>query len=420
MASSKAIRAIFFAAIVSCALAHSFLLDPPADWHNKNKAECRIGGPPGFTGDNCPGPCIDERSYFYKNDAAVTRWRRGQKVTIRWARNNHRHGFVRLSLVSKEHRMDKTEHAKGAFHYTCYESNRKVCNGDKYHCGTDMYIYETYVTVPTHLKNGRYVLGWSWYGAFDRESKQNRFVFGDYYSCAHIEIVGDDKPTGRPRKLFVTDSKHKGTCRSVTNKLGRCWKEPCPRGGNLSPAEMLPPGFKGVGFKDGKDDDDDDSEPTPHESDESDNGPASPEPVVPRAKVGAPVPIDKCKCASGRRSLSHGLTDMRVLRLKRDGQEDVSTGCLCRYTSIGLSNYKHGLTIIAETKGSVGAVRFFQNDQLIQTEVKVKYALAGNNGAIYHQWYPPAVDKVVNIRVEVLDENMEAIDTRSFRVIVRN
>lgn len=117
--------------------AHSFLSIPRGDYKTLNKAECRTGGPPHAPNDNCPGPCFKESSFLYNRRARnETTFRRGQQTEIVWTRNNHQGGFIRLSLVPADQRMDKTAHDKNAFWFGCFTMGERSCNS-RATCGTD-------------------------------------------------------------------------------------------------------------------------------------------------------------------------------------------------------------------------------------------------------------------------------------------
>eukprot|EP00171_Calliarthron_tuberculosum_P000892 IDg892t1 len=187
------------------ASSHSYLLTPHPDWRNPWRAHCRRGGPAGEEPDNCPGPCIPwESEWFVNRTAPTTEWSRGQRVRVSWARNGHRNGFVRLALVPRADRMNLEAHARGTFHYACWDGNQRACDAERYNCGTDIYTYETNATVPA--------------------------LPDDYWSCANIRVRGGepvDAPSTPLRATFAPGN-HKGTCTATTNIIGECQVEPCP------------------------------------------------------------------------------------------------------------------------------------------------------------------------------------------------
>lgn len=206
------------------AKAHSFLLEPIADWRSVNRPHCRLGGPPGAPPDDCHGPCIPWGSWFMNKSAPTTIWQRGGQVIVKWARNNHRNGFVRLALVKRSNRMNFTAHEQAAFHYACWDGNMKACEEDQY-CGTDVSLYETTATVP-NVPDGDYVLGWTWFGGFGTDGV-TRYNYADYWSCANIRVRGGH-PVGNERTKPAFKSGHDvDSCSAMTNRIGDCRVEPC-------------------------------------------------------------------------------------------------------------------------------------------------------------------------------------------------
>lgn len=236
--------------LVGCARAHSFLIEPTADWTNNGQPECRIGKPDGpefdhFEAMNCPGPCgetgvIRGGAEFFSESKGHTKLSRGQKLYMKWTKNNHQNGFVRFTLVPKSERMNKDAHNRFAFHYACWEAGEVGCeHGDE--CGTDEknMRYQTEVEIPRIFPDGEYILGWSWYGGSKYIDGSEKAEYGDYWSCSNIEIHGgidgngawqDDKnheaeytPVFEPG----LNDKSKTQCKSAVNALGVCATEPC-------------------------------------------------------------------------------------------------------------------------------------------------------------------------------------------------
>lgn len=230
---------------------HSFLIHPEADWLDRKQPECRIGKPDGpqfdsFAPMNCPGPCgqtglLQDRGwYFFSEDQGHTKLSRGQKMYMKWTRNNHFSGFVRFTLVPKSERMNKGVHDKFAFHYSCWEAGEVGCDAND-ECGTDemRLRYQTEVEIPRIFPDGEYILGWSWYGGSKHIDGSDKAEYGDYYSCANVEIHGsingngawqDDKGhESEYTPVFIPGMNDKGLtkCKSAVNRLGVCVTEPC-------------------------------------------------------------------------------------------------------------------------------------------------------------------------------------------------
>ena len=223
--------------LIDNAEAHSFLINPPSE--AQNLLWCRRGGPREGT-DNCPGPCVSA-PWQLKQRPPVIVYRRGQDVSFSWARNTHIGGFVRFALVPIKDRMRKDAHEKYSFHYTCYDSGKHKCpngKGDvKERCGTDRYINGAQARIPEVYPDGKYILGWSWFGGVENK----KAWFGDYWSCAHVEIRGGPfKSRFKPK--FIVESGKEG-CYAGVNKLGKCPVEPCENSELLDASVMVPEGF---------------------------------------------------------------------------------------------------------------------------------------------------------------------------------
>lgn len=163
------------AALAFVASGHSWLSNPEADFLNKGQPECRIGKPDdvGFENLealNCPGPCGEvgvrqdrDGGEFFSLTKGMTKLARGEKLFMKWTRNNHFGGFVRFTLVPKSKRMQKHIHEMFAFHFSCWEAGEIWC-GEGDDCGTDEMglRYQTEVQIPKVFPNGEYILGWTW------------------------------------------------------------------------------------------------------------------------------------------------------------------------------------------------------------------------------------------------------------------
>lgn len=68
---------------------------------------------------------------------------------IKWHKNNHDGGFVRLTLVPLDMMMSKQAHSDYAFWYGCYDEGKHQCQNrnDEWECGSDGdgLAFQTYV-----------------------------------------------------------------------------------------------------------------------------------------------------------------------------------------------------------------------------------------------------------------------------------
>lgn len=222
------------AAAVRPAAAHSFLTHPLPAW--EAVAGCRVGGTPGFM-YNCKGPCPNAGGYGLRDgldEAHPTAvWARGEPVEIRWARNNHEGGFVRLALVPLEHRDNPEMHKKYAFHFQCFRSDPFTCKTKTERLVDGWFdeknvAYKTHVKVPRHIPNGIYVLGWVWYGGLHTDMPWTSY-YGDYFSCAYVRIHGggplswSHQPTWWPGRSSLFPN----VCETSSTNIGECPEEPC-------------------------------------------------------------------------------------------------------------------------------------------------------------------------------------------------
>lgn len=217
---------------------------------------CRMGGEPQFFVDHCPGPC--DLSYINDNlanfDSAsnpAATYARGQKVIIKYSRNNHGPGgMIRFTLVPVAEMMDPDAHSRNAFHYTCWGANPVVANPketefDRFGfsvAGVDglqhdqpKAYYKTEIVIPMVVGDGDYILGWLWFGGTGSTIKSNKpqkpsthGYFSDYHSCSFVRI--ENGPTAKRHvPTFNNDMSQfsEQGCMSMNDAPGICVWEPC-------------------------------------------------------------------------------------------------------------------------------------------------------------------------------------------------
>ena len=346
--------------------------------------ECRVGGPEVTDKNNCTGPCVTE-DWQLNKDPTVTVYRRGETATMVWARNNHQGGFVRFALVPLEDRMELEAHDKYAFHYACYETGEHDCpkpEEDDEYCGTDRRLYRTNVTIPKVYPDGRYILGWSWYGGIAGTTKIA--FFGDYWSCSHVEIEGGSFED-EVKPVFSPDEGEKG-CYSGVNELGVCFKEPCPNGGKHPAATMIPEKFSLS---------DDDEFVTKKVIKRSDLDTDYTERLRPTS---TPEPEEVTPTPTSRVTSS-------VVKSKIDAIEIVDISNNNKLVAdrfdyrdpINLKKYGH-IALVAQTTGEFDKVEFFINGIRKGVEGNAPYVLNGSKGDMYSDWEPP-LEKVIRVKV---------------------
>lgn len=189
---------------------------------------------------------------FDSPDKPAGRYRRGQRITIKYQRNNHGPGgFIRLTLVHPQDMMNKKAHTRNAFHYSCWGAKPVVARPDQ--LWKDQYgfsivgndgeqhqfvpaYYTTTFTIPPVVPDGKYVLGWVWYGGIggpvlsNKPQKPTTFgYFGDYWSCSFVEVKGGIPLKSKYKPIFKNDMSQFSTegCMSANDAPGVCTYEPC-------------------------------------------------------------------------------------------------------------------------------------------------------------------------------------------------
>lgn len=220
------VLAFWFAPFVS---AHSHLANPLPT----RRLDCRAGnGRP----KDCYGPCPALDTYGEPTGVSPYRpaevWKRGERRTITWHRNNHgkgESGFVRFTLVPIDRMMDRSAHEKFTFQVSCWASGLHRCRSRNVHvCGNDAEgkAYQVPIVVPSAYPDGVYAFGWAWYGGGDF---RGRSFFGDYYSCSFIRIEGGSPVVPSCKPVFVPglNTKYADGCVSAASRIGQCSREPC-------------------------------------------------------------------------------------------------------------------------------------------------------------------------------------------------
>lgn len=175
-------------------------------------------------------------------------WKRGQVVNVKWARNNHNGGFVRLSLVPYHLLYDPAAHEKFAFYYGCWEQGSYRCGKTK-KCGSDKkgLGFHRRVSIPNVAPDGWYVLAFMWFGGV--EYKRSKGKFPDFTSCSLVRIAGGGFPSRRYKAFFDAGDLGKyersGKCLTSSPNPGQC-RYGCP---NISAFYSIPGLFKRNGGK---------------------------------------------------------------------------------------------------------------------------------------------------------------------------
>ena len=443
-------QVVIFVCMFGVVSSHSFMISPASDGVEVKKKHCRMGP---LATDKCSGPCIATSSWQYNSSAPVTTWKRACRYRVRWARNKHKHGFVRLSLVPVDDRDSFHAHASYAFHTTCFEVGQRKCNPKSYSCGTDSTMYETSVRAP-RVPDGLYVLGWSWYGSYALGADGDvNFHFGDYYSCSYIRIEGGGKVSDERTRAEFKPRNARNRCKSLANTLGVCKVEPCPNAyRGVEPQWMCPKGMSWLKNKCRWDESEGESEEASTRASGGSNAGkrsnAAPKlqrkdektektgknqrdigtgagagagartlsgsgtgagtgksryygssltvaEITESASRGRDHDDAECSCRV-RRSKAPYVAALLVARLDKNGRRE-STKCLCSGDDVRLSDYPHGLTILARVVGAPPAVRFVVDGHTQRTDRTAPFSISGGDATDSYNPWRPALRRTLRI-----------------------
>jgi hypothetical protein len=128
-------------------------------------------------------------------------WKRGQKVDIEWARNNHQGGFVQFSVLplssSNPNRdIEEFDDPKNIVYVTCYDkpSCKAQGGGDEFGLGGDgmgewQNVCKDSFTVPDYLEDGDYVMKSTVFGNGDSNGVRN-MAHPTYSNCHNFRVSG--------------------------------------------------------------------------------------------------------------------------------------------------------------------------------------------------------------------------------------
>lgn len=186
------------------ASAHFNLIKPPP--YQIRACNARLG---------C-GPCQPWNSRGATNVTTV--WQRGSEVNITWARNNHKDGFYRRSLVPInrgtsepfKYMNDPEAHEKTAFNWGCWSQGLFKCRlAQLKPCRVDKggLAYTNLMVVPDVLPDGDYVFSMTWFGGSNRtevkRKKDAEAKFSNFAACAYVTIRGGDELVDAYKRTFT-------------------------------------------------------------------------------------------------------------------------------------------------------------------------------------------------------------------------
>lgn len=178
----------------------------------------------------CP-PILNRADMANTPQNPAAEWRRGQRVRICYARNNHHGGIARFSLVPVNVMSSRRAHDVLTLFHTCWDAGMENCRLLKEPCGTDRsFAFCRSFVVPDVFPDGDYVLGHVWYGGL--HFSRDRGHFPDFYSCSFVRVRGgvNRKCWPRFKKFFEPGTGRKvrwGKCHTSSTKVGECDRVGC-------------------------------------------------------------------------------------------------------------------------------------------------------------------------------------------------
>ena len=181
--------------------------------------------------------------------------RRGQRIKVKYQRNNHGPGgFVRHTLVPIDKMMDKRAHEANAFSYSCFGAT--AVRATRADMKTDTWgfsmvgndgegrthkqatgFYTSDVVIPPVVADGFYVFGWVWFGGTGGAVSNHPYrtepfwkgYFSDYWSCSFVEVRGGKALEASYTPVFKNDMRQFSGegCMSANDAPGVCTHEPC-------------------------------------------------------------------------------------------------------------------------------------------------------------------------------------------------
>lgn len=217
--------ALFFIASLTPASTHNWLIQPPPYNRVFKTRTCE--------GRQCTDACPSKHSRGMANsqERPAATWERGQSVLVKWAKNNHHGGMIRVSLVPVDKMWDRAWHKKMTIMHSCWEIGEYNCPSGE-DCGTDKSreAFSRTVIIPSVFPDGDYVFGYVWYGGL--HFKRDRGHFPDYYSCSHIRIRGGTQLEGSYQPFFEPGDNSRrivnGQCETSADEIGPCEHTGCP------------------------------------------------------------------------------------------------------------------------------------------------------------------------------------------------
>lgn len=219
MTNSRLYLTILLALCVSYAIGHSYVTEPESRTNQKStQSGCR--------GPQCLGPCDAPLSATRTPAVTIAR---GAPITVKWPRNNHAGGFIRLAWTQTSLSDVHANFDAGVQEIVCHENGgcypddpSNPNGGDSGPSDGSSRACSTSITVPLYLADGEWTLQWAWFGG--------AFALGDYYSCVDYKISGG--PTGAKLDAVFNGGDYtypgQNKCKFFnTDRLHACVNEPC-------------------------------------------------------------------------------------------------------------------------------------------------------------------------------------------------
>ncbi|KAI9136526.1 hypothetical protein BKA69DRAFT_144625 [Paraphysoderma sedebokerense] len=189
---------LVFIAIIRFSNAHSSLIEPIPrgggnGWASSNKQ--------GINSAAC-GSIPKERGTPEK-----VVHKRGDEITVKWPRNNHPGGFIRLALVPFDSPQTHEDFDKNVVLYTCHETDCQSRDLQKQPLGPDDPKYgdnknlcSQKIKIPDWASDGKYTLQWKWHGGGSFKGDIYKGLV-DWFQCTDFTVNGGPSanPASRPK-----------------------------------------------------------------------------------------------------------------------------------------------------------------------------------------------------------------------------
>lgn len=178
---------IYLSLLMQMVVGHSNMLYPPVRGNLEFWGYCSRGW-------GCNTACDAPKSQSKIDSPYVEKItvKRGETIPIKWLRQNHPGGFVRIAFTSFDQSDNNGAFDSNAVKYVCYETNCRQSEHNPMlgeNNGPGSQECSTSVTIPDNIPDGKLTLQWIWFGGGVLFA-DNKASFANYVSCSDLIIQG--------------------------------------------------------------------------------------------------------------------------------------------------------------------------------------------------------------------------------------